>query len=85
MLNDMRNRGYENILISCVNSLSSFSQAIKAMYPKTQTQHKGVLLYYFLELLSYFDSSFKFFNYLSAVSVSSDTACFISIEISGEI
>lgn len=38
VLNDMRNRGCEDILISCVDNLSGFSQAIEATYPKAQIQ-----------------------------------------------
>lgn len=38
VLNDMRNRGCEDILISCVDNPSGFSQAIEATYPKTQIQ-----------------------------------------------
>lgn len=34
-LNSLRNRGLEDILIVCTDNLTGFSQAIQAVYPKT--------------------------------------------------
>ncbi|MEG6589324.1 IS256 family transposase [Paenibacillus barengoltzii] len=38
VLNDLRNRGVQDILIICVDNLSGFSEAIAAGYPKTEIQ-----------------------------------------------
>lgn len=38
VLNDLRNRGVQDILIICVDNLSGFSQAIAACYPQTEIQ-----------------------------------------------
>ncbi|MCD1259292.1 IS256 family transposase [Paenibacillus athensensis] len=38
VLNDLKNRGVQDILIVCVDNLSGFSQAISASYPKTEIQ-----------------------------------------------
>ncbi|MEX3615464.1 IS256 family transposase [Paenibacillus glucanolyticus] len=38
VLNDLRNRGVQDILIICVDNLSGFSEAITACYPKTEIQ-----------------------------------------------
>jgi transposase-like protein len=38
VLNDLKNRGVQDILIACVDNLSGFSQAIMACYPKTEIQ-----------------------------------------------
>ncbi|MDF2487092.1 MAG: mutator family transposase [Herbinix sp.] len=38
VLNDLKNRGVQDILIICVDNLSGFSQAIAACYPKTEIQ-----------------------------------------------
>lgn len=38
VLNDLKNRGVQDILITCVDNLSGFSQAIAACYPKTEIQ-----------------------------------------------
>ena len=37
-LNEIKNRGVENILIACIDGLSGFSEAIKAIYPETEIQ-----------------------------------------------
>ena len=39
VLNNMRNRGVEDILIACTDNLSGFSQAIEAVFPKTDIQN----------------------------------------------
>ncbi len=38
MLNDLKNRGVQDILITCVDNLTGFSQAITACYPNTEIQ-----------------------------------------------
>ena len=38
VLNDLKNRGVEDILIICVDNLNGFTQAIEACYPKTEVQ-----------------------------------------------
>lgn len=38
VLNDLRNRGVQDILIICVDNLHGFSEAIAACYPKTEIQ-----------------------------------------------
>ncbi|BFH16743.1 hypothetical protein J6TS7_24760 [Paenibacillus dendritiformis] len=38
VLNDLKNRGVQDILIPCVDNLTGFSQAITACYPKTEIQ-----------------------------------------------
>jgi putative transposase len=38
LLNSLRNRGVEDILIACVDGLTGFTNAIEAVYPKTQIQ-----------------------------------------------
>ncbi|MFR9711097.1 IS256 family transposase [Paenibacillus sp. MB22_1] len=38
VLNDLKNRGVQDILITCVDNLTGFSQAITACYPNTEIQ-----------------------------------------------
>lgn len=38
VLNELKNRGVEDILIACVDNLKGFSEAISACYPKTDIQ-----------------------------------------------
>jgi len=38
VLNEIRNRGVEDILICCIDGLSGFSEAIKTVYPSTEIQ-----------------------------------------------
>ena len=38
VLNDLKNRGIQDILITCVDNLTGFSQAISACYPQTEIQ-----------------------------------------------
>lgn len=38
-LNSLRNRGVEDILIACTDNLTGFSQAIEAVFPKTDIQN----------------------------------------------
>ena len=39
VLNGLKNRGVEDILIVCVDGLSGFPQAIEAVYPEAEVQH----------------------------------------------
>jgi len=38
LVNEIKNRGVEDILITCIDGLSGFSEAIKATFPKTEIQ-----------------------------------------------
>ncbi|MGG3471609.1 IS256 family transposase [Neobacillus pocheonensis] len=38
VLNELKNRGVQDILITCVDNLTGFSQAIAACYPQTEIQ-----------------------------------------------
>jgi putative transposase len=38
VLNELKNRGVQDILITCVDNLTGFTQAISACYPKTEIQ-----------------------------------------------
>ena len=38
ILNGLKNRGIEDILIACVDGLTGFDNAIEAVYPKTEIQ-----------------------------------------------
>ena len=38
VLNDLKNRGVDDILITCVDGLKGFPEAIKAIYPQTEVQ-----------------------------------------------
>ena len=38
ILNGLKNRGVEDILIACVDGLTGFPEAISAVYPKTEVQ-----------------------------------------------
>ncbi len=39
VLNGLRNRGVEDILIACTDNLTGFDAAIEGVYPKTDVQH----------------------------------------------
>ena len=38
MLNELKNRGIEDVLIFCVDRLTGLEKAIEAVYPKTEVQ-----------------------------------------------
>ena len=38
VMNDIKNRGVENVFIACIDGLSGFSEAINAVFPNTQIQ-----------------------------------------------
>lgn len=37
-MNGLKNRGLNDMLIACVDGLTGFSQAIEAVYPRTEIQ-----------------------------------------------
>lgn len=39
VLNNLKNRKVEDILIACTNNLTGFSEAIAAVFPKTDIQN----------------------------------------------
>lgn len=39
ILNGLKNRGVEDILITCIDGLTGFPEAISAIYPNTEIQH----------------------------------------------
>ena len=43
VLNGLKNRGVEDILIVCVDGLSGFPQAIEAVYPQAEIQHLSLI------------------------------------------
>lgn len=42
IMNRFKNRGVQDILIACVNKLSGFSKAIKALFPKTEVHQCSI-------------------------------------------
>ncbi len=38
VLNELKNRGVQDILITCIDNLTGFSQAISACYPQIEIQ-----------------------------------------------
>ena len=38
-MNGLKNKGIQDILIACIDGLTGFTQAIEAVYPKTEIQH----------------------------------------------
>lgn len=38
VLNGLKNRGFKNILIACIDGLKGFLQAISAVFPETEIQ-----------------------------------------------
>jgi putative transposase len=39
VLNGIKHRGVDDILIACTDNLTRFSQAIEAVFPQTEIQH----------------------------------------------
>ena len=39
VLTDIKNRGVEDILIACMDGLTGFPDAVKAVFPNTHIQH----------------------------------------------
>ncbi len=63
MLNDLKNRGVQDVLFFCVDGLNGFKEAIGAVYPDAQIQR------YVIHMLR---NSFKYVNYKDLKKFSSD-------------
>ena len=59
MLNDLKNRGVQDVLFFCVDGLPGFKDAIQAVYPQAQIQHM-------------LRNSFKYVNYNDLKKFSAD-------------
>ncbi len=71
VLNDLKNRGVEDILITCVDGLKGFPEAIKAMFPRTEVQVCVVhQIRHTLMFISHKDKK-KFADYLKTVYTAS--------------
>jgi transposase-like protein len=44
VLNDLRNRGVEDILIACMDGLTGFPDAVRAVFPHTRVQRQTQLI-----------------------------------------
>ena len=63
MLNDLKNRGVQDVLFFCVDGLAGFKEAINAVYPDAQIQR------YVIHMLR---NSFKYVNYSDLKKFSAD-------------
>ena len=63
MLNDLKNRGVEDVLFFCVDGLAGFKEAIAAVYPQAQIQRCVIHM---------LRNSFKYVNYSDLNKFSSD-------------
>ena len=63
MLNDLKNRGVQDVLFFCVDGLSGFREAIEAVYPNAQTQRC---------IIHMLRNSFKYVSYKDLRSFASD-------------
>ncbi len=63
ILNELRNRGLEDILIACVDGLSGFVEAIEAAYPQTTVQ---------LCVVHMIRNSFKYVSWKDRKALASD-------------
>ena len=63
MLNDLKNRGVEDVLIFCVDGLSGFKEAINAVYPKAEIQRC---------IIHMLRNSFKYVSYKDIKKFASD-------------
>ena len=63
MLNDLKNRGVQEILFFCVDGLAGFKEAISAVYPDAQIQRCVIHM---------MRNSFKYVNYSDLKQFSSD-------------
>ncbi len=63
MLNDLKNRGVQDVLFFCVDGLPGFKEAIEAVYPKAQIQRCVIHM---------LRNSFKYVNYSDLKKFSSD-------------
>ena len=61
IMNGLKNRGVEDILIACVDGLTGFPQAIEAVYPKTEIQQCIIhQIRNSTKFVSYKDINFKY-------------------------
>lgn len=63
MLNDLKNRGVQDVLFFCVDGLSGFKEAINAVYPKAEVQRC---------IIHMLRNSFKYVSYKDIKKFSSD-------------
>ena len=63
MLNDLKNRGVQDVLFFCVDGLSGFKEAINAVYPKAEVQRSVIHM---------LRNSFKYVSYKDIRKFSSD-------------
>ena len=63
MLNDLKNRGVEDVLFFCVDGLSGFREAIQAVYPNSQVQRC---------IIHMLRNSFKYVSYKDLKPFSAD-------------
>ena len=63
MLNDLKNRGVQDVLFFCVDGLSGFKEAINAVYPKAEVQRCVIHM---------LRNSFKYVSYKDIRKFSSD-------------
>ena len=63
MLNDLKNRGVQDVLFFCVDGLSGFKEAIQAVFPGAQIQRC---------IIHMLRNSFKYVNYKDLKKFSSD-------------
>jgi len=63
MLNDLKNRGVQDVLFFCVDGLAGFKEAISAVYPDAQIQRCVIHM---------LRNSFKYVNYSDLKKFSSD-------------
>ena len=72
ILNGLKNRGVDDILIACIDGLTGFSEAIAAVCPKTEIQHHNLHQLLFSVKFNP-DKSISYFKLLG------NSDCFISI------
>lgn len=63
MLNDLKNRGIQDVLFFCVDGLPGFKDAIQAVFPNAQIQHCVIHM---------LRNTFKYVNYNDLKKFSSD-------------
>lgn len=63
MLNDLKNRGVQDVLFFCVDGLSGFKEAINSVYPKAEVQRC---------IIHMLRNSFKYVSYKDLKKFSSD-------------
>lgn len=63
MLNDLKNRGVQDVLFFCVDGLTGFKEAINAVYPKAEVQRC---------IIHMLRNSFKYVSYKDLKKFSSD-------------